>query len=228
MIQANKFGAVLSVGTPVTGVTFNGGYSQIGLDDGESIVAKSLLVATGADYRRLEVDGCERFEGCGVYYSATPNEAKQCTGADAAVVGGGNSAGQAAVYLAGQARTVYLLIRGGDLYKQMSSYLAHRIEHTPNIEILLNTTVEHMLGDGQLKTIEVVDRQDGREARIEHRRALQLHRRRTANRMAAQRHRDRRSRLRPDRVSRGEVVGWAHAARAVPPRDQPARRVRRG
>jgi thioredoxin reductase (NADPH) len=158
VIQANKFGAVLSVATPVTGVTFNAGYSQIGLDDGQSIVAKSLLVATGADYRRLEVDGCERFEGCGVYYSATPNEAKQCAGADAAVVGGGNSAGQAAVYLAGQARTVYLLIRGDDLYKQMSSYLAHRIEHTPNIEILLNTTVEHMLGDGQLTTIEVVNR----------------------------------------------------------------------
>ena len=161
VIQASKFGAVLTVGTPVTGVTFNGGYSEIGLDDGQSIVAKSLLVATGADYRRLEVDGCERFEGCGVYYSATPNEAKQCKGADAAVVGGGNSAGQAAVYLAGQARSVYLLIRGGDLYKQMSSYLAHRIAGTPNIEILLDTTIEHMLGDGQLTTIEVVNRKTG-------------------------------------------------------------------
>ena len=161
VIQANKFGAVLTVGTPVTGVTFNGGYSEIGLDDGQSIVAKSLLVATGADYRRLEVDGCERFEGCGVYYSATPNEAKQCKGVDAAVVGGGNSAGQAAVYVAGQARRVYLLIRGGDLYKQMSSYLAHRIERMPNIEILLNTTIEHMLGDGQLTTIEVVNRKTG-------------------------------------------------------------------
>jgi thioredoxin reductase (NADPH) len=161
VVQASKFGAVLTVGTPVTAVTFNGGYSEIALDDGQSIVAKSLLVASGADYRRLEVDGCERYEGCGVYYSATPNEARQCKGADAVVVGGGNSAGQAAVYLAGQARQVHLLIRGGDLSKQMSSYLAHRIQHTPNIEILLNTTIERMLGDGQLTTIEVVDRATG-------------------------------------------------------------------
>jgi thioredoxin reductase (NADPH) len=167
VLQANKFGAVLTVGTPVTGVTFNGVYSVIGLDGGESLVAKCLLVATGADYRRLEVEGCERFEGSGVFYSATPNEAQQCRGANVAVVGGGNSAGQAAVFLASQARQVFILIRGDDLNKQMSSYLARRIEQTPNIDVLLNTSVERMIGDGHLATIEVVDRKTGERRTLE-------------------------------------------------------------
>jgi thioredoxin reductase (NADPH) len=167
VLQANKFGAVLTVGTPVTGVTFNGVYSVIGLDGGESLVAKCLLVATGADYRRLEVEGCERFEGSGVFYSATPNEAQQCRGANVAVVGGGNSAGQAAVFLASQARQVFILIRGDDLNKQMSSYLARRIEQTPNIDVLLNTSVERMIGDGHLATIEVVDRKTSERRTLE-------------------------------------------------------------
>jgi thioredoxin reductase (NADPH) len=168
VLQANKFGAVLSIARPVTGVTFNGGYSVIGLEDGDSLVAKCLLVATGAEYRRLEVDGCERFEGSGVFYAATQNEVQQCRGADVAVVGGGNSAGQAAVFLAGQARKVYILIRGDDLYKQMSTYLARRIEQTPHIEVLLNTTVDRMLGEGHLATIEIVN------SKVGDRRALQI------------------------------------------------------
>ena len=111
------------------------------LDGGETVTTKCLLIATGADYRRLGVEGCERFEGRGVYYAATPTEAQMCRGSDVVVVGGGNSAGQAAVFLAGQAAQVYLVVRGDDLYKNMSSYLAHRIEQTPNIEVLLNTEV---------------------------------------------------------------------------------------
>ena len=161
VLQANKFGAVLSIPAPVTGVTFNGGYSVIALEGGESLVTKCLLVATGADYRRLEVEGCARFEGSGVFYAATPNEVQQCRGANVVVVGGGNSAGQAAVFLAGQAKQVFILIRGGDLYKQMSTYLARRIEQTPNIEVLLDTSVERMVGDGHLATVEVVNRNTG-------------------------------------------------------------------
>ena len=154
VLQANKFGAVLSVPAQVTGVTFNGGYSVVGLEGGESLVTKCLLVATGADYRRLEVEGCARFEGSGVFYAATQNEVQQCRGANVVVVGGGNSAGQAAVFLAGQASQVFILIRGDDLYKQMSTYLARRIEQTANIEVLLDTSVERMLGDGHLSTID--------------------------------------------------------------------------
>ena len=161
VLQANKFGAVLSIPAVVTGVTFNGGYSVVALDGGETVVTKCLLVATGAEYRRLEVEGCAQFEGSGVFYAATPNEVQQCRGANVVVVGGGNSAGQAAVFLAGQAKQVYILIRGDDLYKQMSSYLARRIEQTPNIQVLLETSVARMLGNGQLSTVEVVSRKTG-------------------------------------------------------------------
>ncbi len=161
VLQANKFGAVLSIPAAVTGVTFNGGYSVVALDGGETVVTKCLLVATGAEYRRLEVEGCAQFEGSGVFYAATPNEVQQCRGANVVVVGGGNSAGQAAVFLAGQAKQVYILIRGDDLYRQMSSYLARRIEQTPNIEVLLETSVARMLGNGQLSTVEVVNRKTG-------------------------------------------------------------------
>ena len=158
VLQANKFGAVLSIPAAVTGVTFNGGYSVVALDGGETVVTKCLLVATGAEYRRLEVEGCAQFEGSGVFYAATPNEVQQCRGANVVVVGGGNSAGQAAVFLAGQAKQVYILIRGDNLYRQMSSYLARRIEQTPNIQVLLETSVARMLGNGQLSTVEVVNR----------------------------------------------------------------------
>ncbi len=133
------------------------------LDNGETVSAKCLLIATGADYRLLGVEGCERFEGCGVYYAATPVEAQLCKGSDVVVVVG-NSAGQATVFLSGQVRKVYLVVRGGDLYEQMSSYLAKRIEETPNVEVLLNTEVRRMSGDRCLREVEVVDNKTG-EAR---------------------------------------------------------------
>ena len=90
-----------------------------------------------------------------------------CRGSDVVVVGGGNSAGQAAVFLAGQARKVYLVIRGDDLYKDMSSYLARRIEQTPNIEVLRNTEVRRMHGDGHLGEVEIVNNKTGEERTIE-------------------------------------------------------------
>jgi len=167
IVQANKFGAILSVATPVVSLTFDNAYSVLALEGGESIVAKCLLIATGAEYRRLDVDGCARFEGSGVYYAATPNEVQLCQGAEVVIVGGGNAAGQAAVYLSRHARRVYLLIRGNDLYKSMSAYLAHRIEQTPNIEVLLNTTVRRMSGDGRLASVEIVNSETGETRTLE-------------------------------------------------------------
>jgi thioredoxin reductase (NADPH) len=166
VLQANKFGAVLSIPAPVTGVTFNGGYSVIALDGGENVIAKTMLVATGIEYRRLEVEGCARFEGSGVFYAATPNEVQQCRGANVAVVGGGNSAGQAAVFLAGQAKRVFIIIRASDIYKQMSTYLARRIEQTANIEILVDTSVERMGGNGSLAQIDVANARTGERRTI--------------------------------------------------------------
>jgi thioredoxin reductase (NADPH) len=160
-VQARKFGARIEVPTPVIRLTFDGTYPTLHIDGGETLTAKCVLIATGADYRRLPAEGCERYEGCGVYYAATPNEAPLCRNAEAVVIGGGNSAGQAAVFLSGVAREVYLIIRGSDLYADMSAYLARRIEQTPNITVLLNTTVRAMRGDDHLREIEIVNSETG-------------------------------------------------------------------
>jgi thioredoxin reductase (NADPH) len=163
VLQANKFGARLPVPTPVQTLRFDGAYPVLEIDRAETINAKCLLIATGAEYRHLDVPGGQAFEGRGVFYAATLNEGSLCKGAEVLIVGGGNSAGQAAVFLAGLARRVYILIRGDDLHKSMSSYLVHRIEQTPNIEVLYNTEVRRMSGDGQLRTVEVVNNKTGEE-----------------------------------------------------------------
>ncbi len=137
------------------------------LDGGETVVAKCLLIATGADYRRLNVEGCQQFEGCGVYYAATPNEELLCLGSEVVVVGGGNSAGQAVVWLAGKARKVHLLIRGDDLNKNMSSYLVRRIEQADAIEVHRNTEVRRMYGDDHLTTVDIVNRKSGEERKLQ-------------------------------------------------------------
>jgi thioredoxin reductase (NADPH) len=121
VVQANKFGARLPVATHVNSLTFDNAYPVLNLDGGETVTGKSLLITTGADYRMLNVDRCEYFEGRGVYYAATPIEAQMCQGSEVVVVGGGNSAGQAAVFLASQVRKVYLVIRGDNLYKDIST-----------------------------------------------------------------------------------------------------------
>lgn len=155
-LQANKFGAQLSIPTAATRLSFENGYVILDAGGSDSITAKCLLIATGAQYRRLDVEGFEQFEGTGVYYAATPAEALLCHGCPAVVVGGGNSAGQAAVFLAGHASRVLLLIRGDDLNKNMSSYLVQRIEQTPNIELFTNTTIRRMTGNGHLEAVEIV------------------------------------------------------------------------
>jgi thioredoxin reductase (NADPH) len=161
VVQAAKFGARLPVPTPVTGLTFENGYPVLHLDGGESVTAKCLLIATGADYRRLQAEGCEQFEGSGVYYAATSTEAPICRGAEVVVVGGGNSAGQGSVFLSGIARKVYLVVRGSDLRENMSSYLVERIEQTPSIEVLLNSEIRRMSGDGHLREVEIVNNKTG-------------------------------------------------------------------
>jgi thioredoxin reductase (NADPH) len=167
VLQANKFGAHLSIPTPVTRLELETGYPVLHLDGGETVTAKCLLIASGAEYRRLGVEGCSRYEGTGVYYAATPNEAQLCRGAQVVLVGGGNSAGQAAVFLAGHARKVLLLLRGDDLYKSMSSYLARRIEQTANIELLCNAAIRQMRGDGHLTAVEIINSKTGEGRTVE-------------------------------------------------------------
>ena len=167
ILQANKFGARLSVPSHGHPTWLGERVSVMHLDGGETVTTKCLLIATGADYRRLDVEGCARFEGKGVYYAATLAEGQMCRGAQVVVVGGGNSAGQAAVFLAQHAEPVLLVIRGDDLYKSMSSYLARRIEQTANIEVLANTTVRRMQGDGHLDAVDVVNETSGQERTVE-------------------------------------------------------------
>lgn len=166
-IQAAKFGAEISTPTPVARIEFDNQYPVLRLDGGETVRTKCLLIATGADYRKLEVEGCEQFEGTGVYYAATPNEAQVCRGTPVVVVGGGNSAGQAAVFLAEHARKVLILVRNDDLNKSMSAYLVRRIERTPNIEVLYNTEVCRICGNGRLSSVDVVNNQTGEKQCIE-------------------------------------------------------------
>jgi thioredoxin reductase (NADPH) len=151
----------------VTRLAFEEIYPIVHVDGGERIATKCLLIATGVDYRRLGVEGCEQFEGRGVYYAASTAEAHLCQGFDVLVVGGGNSAGQAAVFLAEHARQVLLLIRGDDLYKNMSSYLARRIEQTSNIELLRNTTIRRMEGNDHLRAVAIFNSQTGQERTVE-------------------------------------------------------------
>ena len=170
-IQAGKFGACMTVPAQVTSLTFENAYPVIHLDGSEIVNAKCVLIATGADYRRLAVEGCELFEGKGVYYSATTTEAPLCRGAEVVVVGGGNSAGQAAVFLSGIAQKVYLVVRGSALYEDMSAHLAERAERIHNIEILLETEVRRIEGDTHVRSVEIVHRKTG-EVRTLHTPAL--------------------------------------------------------
>ncbi len=126
-----------------------------------------MVIATGARYRRLDVAGAERFEGSGIYYGATAMESDLCTGCDVVIVGGGNSAGQGAVYLARGARKVHIVIRRESLADTMSRYLIRRIEETPNIELHPNSGVTAVFGGEHLESLEVTTKGQPRPLRLE-------------------------------------------------------------
>ena len=129
--------------------------------------AKAVIIATGADYRRLDAEGREQFEGSGVYYAATPLEAQLCSGSTAIVVGAGNSAGQAAMFVSEGAQKVLLIVRGDTLTKNMSSYLSRRIETKENIEILYQTEIRRMNGGRKLESVELENTGTGARRTVE-------------------------------------------------------------
>jgi thioredoxin reductase (NADPH) len=161
LVQADKFGARTAVPQEAIGLRREDGHYRIGLSEGGEVAARSVIVATGARYRRLDVPRLERFEGVSVHYAATEAEALRCEGQEVVVVGGGNSAGQAAVYLAGRTRRVYLLIRGDDLGKSMSRYLVDRLMEAENVELLANTEVRELVGEDRLDGVVVEDNRSG-------------------------------------------------------------------
>jgi thioredoxin reductase (NADPH) len=161
LVQADKFGARTAVPQEAIGLRRENGHLRVLLPDGVEAASRSVIAASGARYRRLEVPGLERFEGVSVHYAATEAEAQRCEGEEVAVVGGGNSAGQAALFLAGRTGRVYLLIRGDDLGKSMSRYLVDRISGAENIELLANTEIQELSGGDHLEGIAVEDNRSG-------------------------------------------------------------------
>ena len=153
-LQAQKFSAAILVGTGAKNLTSTGGVHSVELSDGRILRARSIVVATGARYRRLAVDGLDRLEGAGVYYAATEVEAQKCRGT-VAVVGGGNSAGQAAVFLSRKGLEVHHLIRGRSLEATMSRYLIDQIERDPRITVHVATQVRALGGANALEGLSV-------------------------------------------------------------------------
>ena len=151
--QAQKFGAALSVATPAVGLRCAQRPYAVELADGTTLRTSCVLIASGAQYRTLDVENMGRLLGAGVYYAATHLESKLCQGEEIVIVGGGNSAGQAAVYLSGTCRRVYLLVRGPGLAESMSNYLIRRIGESRNIELRTHTQITSVEGAEQLERL---------------------------------------------------------------------------
>ncbi|WP_020664664.1 FAD-dependent oxidoreductase [Amycolatopsis benzoatilytica] len=171
VIQAAKFGVRVAVPAEARTLEARGGHYVVGFDDGIEIVSRAVVIASGARYRRLVVPGIEAFEASSVYYAATVHEARRCLASPVAVVGGGNSAGQSAVFLAEGSPVVYLLVRGGDLAANMSRYLVDQVEQHPRISVLGHTEVRELAGDGNLESVVVENNRTG-ERRVLDARAL--------------------------------------------------------
>jgi len=160
-VQAQKFGARLALSRAVVGLDCDRAPYTLRLDDGESIRARAIVVATGARYRKLDVAGYERFEGAGIYYAATAMEADLCADQEIVVVGGGNSAGQAAVFLARSAKHVHVLVRAKGLAATMSDYLVQRIERSDRISLHPHSEVSALAGDASLQSVTWTNRASG-------------------------------------------------------------------
>jgi thioredoxin reductase (NADPH) len=159
--QAKRFGVEILTPQTVTGLRIQDPYRIISLADGSEISCHALLIATGVSYRKLDIPGEERLSGAGVYYGAAMTEAIACQGEDVFIIGGANSAGQAAMHFSKYARTVTMLIRSDSLAKSMSQYLIDQIEATENITVRTHTQVSEVKGDQSLEAIVLVNTQTG-------------------------------------------------------------------
>jgi thioredoxin reductase (NADPH) len=170
LLQAEKFGARITVPAQATALEPDDGRYIVRLAEGSTLAGRTVLIATGAHYRRLPLDSLELFEGRSVYYAATAIEAHMCGGDPVAVVGGGNSAGQAALFLAQSATSVTLVMRETELTTNMSRYLADRIEHAPRVVVMLDTEVRELIGEhGILEALVVENNRTGNRLRVESR-----------------------------------------------------------
>jgi len=168
--QAQKFGAEIAIARSAVRLHCAGGVHTVELSGGGTIAGRSLIIASGVQYRRLPLANLAKFEGVGVYYAASKMEAQLCEGEDALIVGGGNSAGQAAVFLAPKVRRLDILVRGPGLAETMSRYLIQRIEDSPNIQVRPYHQIVALEGGERLESVRVADARTGeeREFRVGH------------------------------------------------------------
>ncbi len=166
-LQAAKFGARISVSAEIVQLESGEGQHQLTLADGTTVVARAVVLATGARYRKLTVPGIESFEGDGVYYAATVQEALLCGTGPVVIVGGGNSAGQAAVFLAERVSRVYVVVRGADLGTTMSRYLIDQIDRHSRVTVRSCTEVREVHGDKKLSEVVIEDRRTGERNSIQ-------------------------------------------------------------
>jgi thioredoxin reductase (NADPH) len=161
--QAQRFGAELLTARTVVGLDVRGPARQVWLDDGSSVLTHAVVLATGVSYRQLEARGADELVGRGVFYGSSATQAESCHGDHVIIVGGANSAGQAAVFFSQHAPKVTMAVRGNSLQKSMSSYLIEQIASIPNIEVRLNTSVKSCSGDDRLQCVTFVDHSGGQE-----------------------------------------------------------------
>jgi thioredoxin reductase (NADPH) len=166
-LQARRFGARLVVPGEAVELASEHGHHTIRLAGGDVVNGRTVIVATGARYRKLDVAGLERYEGVGVYYAATRAEAQLCAGDPVLIVGGGNSAGQAAMFLSQHAASCRLMIRGDDLGKSMSRYLVDEIARREQVALLTRAEVAELKGDAALEAVVIRDTGTGRLTEIE-------------------------------------------------------------
>ena len=159
--QAARFGAEILTPQQVTGIRTEGAYRFVKLIDGSEISCHALVIATGVSYRKLDIPGIERYTGRGVYYGAAMIQALSYKGEDVCIVGGANSAGQAAIYFSKYASKVRMLVRGDSLTKGMSQYLVDQINETKNIDVMLSSNIEAVNGAERLESITVFNSKNG-------------------------------------------------------------------
>ena len=162
-VQAQKFGARIAAPVRAASIVRDEDVYCLHLADGRKLRSRAVVVASGAQYQRLPIEGIEAYEGRGIYYGATPMEAQLCGNAEVTVVGSGNSAGQGAIYLASVAKKVYVIFRRKSLRETMSEYLVRRLEDHPNIEIIPSTDVIALHGEGGLAGLTYRSRETGEE-----------------------------------------------------------------
>ena len=161
VLQAEKFGARFAVPAEVTAIAQESGCYRVNLADGTSLTSTSVVIATGARYRRLDVPRLDYFEKVSVYYAASQAEALMCRGDPVAIIGGGNSAGQAAIFLSAHATRVTLIVREHDLSVNMSRYLIDQVRRLPNVQVMVDSEVRELHGDQVLEAVTVADRTSG-------------------------------------------------------------------